>query len=147
MDQEKYLTERVDEQIEWLSKKSGFNQARYKRLRVLQLLCSASIPFLVATITDDKGPLKWIAGGLGVVVTIAEGLQALYKYHELWLQYRATSEALKREKMLFLAGSGRYQGLDNAFPAFVAEVENLLANENTQWKTYMREAEKPSKPA
>jgi hypothetical protein len=105
MDQEKYLTERVDDQIEWLSKKSGFNQARYKRLRVLQLLCSASIPFLVATITDDTGPLKWIAGGLGVVVTIAEGLQALYKYHELWLQYRATSEALNGTLTIIIFGT------------------------------------------
>ncbi len=147
MDQEKYLVDRVDDQINWLSAKAAFNQTRYKRLRVLQLLCSASIPFLVATISDNTGPLKWIAGGLGVIVTIAEGLQALYKYHELWLQYRGTSEALKREKMLFLSGSGRYGGAENAFSAFVVEVENILANENTQWKTSMWETEKPAKPA
>ncbi|MEY4135237.1 MAG: hypothetical protein RL386_1587 [Bacteroidota bacterium] len=145
MDQEKYFADRVDDQINWLNDKAGKYQARYKRLRVLQLLCSASIPFLVATISENTGPLKWIVGGLGVIVTVAEGLQALYKYHELWLQYRATCEALKREKMLFLTGSGRYQGLDNAFAVFVAEVESLLSSENTQWKTYMREADKPAK--
>lgn len=146
MDQETYLSERVDGQIKWLSDKSSFNQKRYKMLRVLQLLCSALIPFLVATISDNTEPLKWIAATLGVMVTIAEGLQALYKYQELWLQYRGTSEALKREKMLFLAGAGRYEQLDNAFTAFVAEVENILSSENNQWKAYMREVEKPGKP-
>lgn len=148
MDQEKYLSERVEDQINWLDGKAGYNQTRFKRLRMVQLLCSASIPFLAAIGTRDSIGLsfEWIVGILGVIITVVEGMQALYKYQELWLQYRSTAEALKREKMLFLTSSGRYGSAANAFALFVDKVEAILASESKLWKVQM-EQEAPAKPS
>jgi len=53
-------------------------------------------------------------------------------------QYRATSEALKREKMLFLTRSPPYDG-ERGFTEFVGRVEALLGSENTAWSDQMRQ--------
>ena len=145
MNQEQYIAERVDDQMEWLSKKAAFNQKKYKQLRVLQLSCTASIPFLVATLSDGHGVGKWVVGILGVILTISEGVEVLYKYKDLWLQYRSAAEALKREKLLFLTSSGRYGDATEAFTVFVAKVESILANENTQWRVQLAKENKPTK--
>ncbi len=58
---------------------------------------------------------------------------SIHKYHELWVQYRATSEALKREKLLYLAKVGAYANADQAFEHFVLTIEAILSDENKQW--------------
>lgn len=138
MDEKQYSLERIDDQITWLEKKAAHNQSRFKMLRIIQLVFSASIPFMVALISDGTHVLKWVSGGFGVAITICEGLQALYKYQELWMQYRSTAEALKKEKYLFLSKAGKYEGASNPFPLLVVEVESILSNENLQWKEQIK---------
>ena len=143
MDQEKYLTERVDEQIEWLEKKAAFNQLRFNRVRMVQLLSSACVPFLVAMISGGDGPVKWVAGGLSVIITICEGILALYKYQELRLQYRSTAEMLRKEKLLFLASAEKYENQEGSFKLFVIEAESILAQDNVQWRSQIEKVDKP----
>jgi len=69
----------------------------------------------------------------GVIVAVSQGMISINKYHELWLQYRATAEALKREKILYLAKVGAYANADQAFEHFVLTVEAILSDENKQW--------------
>ena len=142
MDAQQYITERVDDQINWMEGKASHNQSRFKQIRIVELICSASIPFLVALISDSTDALKWVAGAFGVTVTICEGLQVLYKYQELWMQYRSTVEALRKEKILYLSKAGRYDGMANPFPSFVVEVESILGQENVEWKKHIEKIEK-----
>ena len=142
MDEQQYLSERVDAQINWLDGKAAFNQRRFKRIRIIELVSSASIPFLVALITDATVALKWITGLMGITITVCEGLQAMYKYQELWIQYRSIAETLKREKLLYLTKAGRYEGIPNPFPQLVVEVESILGQENAQWKSQTESIEK-----
>ena len=67
-----------------------------------------------------------------MLIAIAAATGGLFKYHENWIQYRATSEALKHEKFLFLGGSAPYDG-ENAFQLLVQHVEGLISKENTNW--------------
>jgi hypothetical protein len=48
MEQNTYIQERLDDQIDWYDKKSQSNQKWHKRLRVIELIAGASIPFLAA---------------------------------------------------------------------------------------------------
>jgi hypothetical protein len=147
MTEQEYLTNRVDDQINWLNAKSSFNQKRYKRLRVAILLVSVSIPLMSGFITDERWGLKLLVGAAGAIVAVCQGLLSLNKYHELWLQYRATAEALIRTKFLYQLKAGSYADNEKALQAFVADVESILANENSKWvEQFIKDTEKPAAP-
>jgi hypothetical protein len=46
-----------------------------------------------------------MTGGLVAVIVVLEGAQHLYQFHEQWITYRSTAEALKHERYLYLASS------------------------------------------
>jgi len=133
MTEQDYLKDRVDDQINWLGNKSILYKKSYRRLRTIILITSALIPLLSGFITDINWPLKMLVGLGGVIVAVSQGMISINKYHELWLQYRATSEALKREKLLYLAKVGAYANADQAFEHFVLTIEAILSDENKQW--------------
>jgi hypothetical protein len=136
MTQDEYLSTRVDEQIEWLSRSSQSNQHRFKRLRLMELCLATGIPVLAAYVDVHAG-IRLAVAVAGALVAIIAGALALWKPQELWVQYRATAEALKREKMLLLTGSPPYNA-EQAFATFVVRVETLLGSENSAWAVQMR---------
>jgi hypothetical protein len=140
LDTEQYIKERVDSQIEWFSTRSGSNQARFKQLRLAEIILASVIPLLTAY-ADKALPLKVIAGAVGVLVAIIAGTLALYKYQENWIHYRTNAETLTREKMLFLTRSGPYAG-DGTFQEFVKRIESILGSENSQWAEAAKEPPK-----
>ncbi len=140
LDAETYLKERVDDQISWYSRKSGFCQKRYKTLKISTLLFAVTIPFL-SGLMDELNWMKYVIGGMGVAIAAIEGIQSLYKYKDNWIQYRITSEALKREKLLYLTQSGDYAEMSDPFKAFVQRAEQLMAGEQAEWKEYITKVE------
>ncbi len=141
MSTEEYLRDRLDDQINWYSQKSLWNQAWFKRLRVVEILFATSIPFLVSYITLETGILKVIVGAMGVVVALVSGLVTLYRFQENWIEYRTTSETLKHEKYLYLTQSAPYDG-DQPFRLLVERVEATISKENTNWAQLTREKAK-----
>jgi len=143
MNDKEYMVERVDDQINWLEGKAASFKRKFMRIRTLELVCSALIPFLVAMIPGAEGGngwfflFKWVTGGLGVVITILAGIQTLNKYQELWSQYRAVAESLKSEKLMYLTRAGHYSSAADAFQLFVINVEAILARENEKWQRHI----------
>ena len=143
MNDKEYMVERVDDQINWLEGKAASFKRKFMRIRTLELVCSALIPFLVAMIpgAGDNDRLffvfKWVTGGLGVVITILAGIQTLNKYQELWSQYRAVAESLKSEKLMYLTQAGQYSNAPDAFQLFVINVESILARESEKWQRHI----------
>jgi hypothetical protein len=138
-----YMYRRVQDQIDWYDRKSVWNQTWFKRLRVVEIVAAALIPFLTAI--PDVTLMRYVVGGLGVVVTVVAGVIALFQFQERWPEYRATCEALKREQFLFLTGAGPYAGAV-AFPTFVQRVEAVLSNENANWAQSVVKPEKDDEP-
>lgn len=136
MTPDQYLSERVDDQIQWLSDKSGVNQHRFKWLRLTEICLAAGIPVLAAY-SDTSLAIRLSVAVAGALVAVIAGALALWKHQELWIQYRATSEVLKRERMLFATKTPPYDG-DQAFAGFVTRVEGLLGAENAAWTDQMR---------
>lgn len=137
MSPEEYLNDRLDDQIKWYDEKSAWNQKWFKRLRILEILFAVAIPFFISQITGDSGPLKLIAGAMGVVVALVAGLVTLYRFQENWIEYRATAETLKHEKYLYLTQSAPYER-DDAFHLLVATIESAISKENTGWSQSFR---------
>jgi len=71
-------------------------------------------------------------GVFGVVVAVIASLLALLRLQEHWISYRATAEALKTEKFLFLTQTQPYDKED-AFHLLVQRVEALLSKESAEW--------------
>ena len=108
MNEEKYIKERVQNQIDWYSKKSALNKKLHLWFRGLIIVFSATIPFLTGLIEDKSKSLTIIVGVLGVLIAVLTSLTALMKFQEKWSEYRTTSETLKHEKYLYETKSGPY---------------------------------------
>ena len=81
-----------------------------------------------------------------VVVAVIAGLLSLYRFQENWTEYRASAEALRQERFLYLTRTAPYAG-DNAFTLLVGRVEDLLRSERSGWAEAMRAADEDEKDA
>lgn len=134
MGEEDYLEQRLQDQLDWYERKSSYYQHRYKRLRLIEILCAAIIPFLSGFVTHEQYG-DWFAYGvgiLGIVIAISAAIASLGKYHEQWIQYRSTAEQLKHEKFLFLTKTEPYDD-DERFTMMVQRIEGLISKENSNW--------------
>ena len=122
--------QRLEDQIDWFDRKSIRHQIWYRRLKVTSIGSAALVP-LVSSLDG----YALLAGLLGVVVVVVEGLQHVNQHHENWIRYRSTCENLRHEKYLYQAGAGGYEGLsdDQALRQLAAQVESLLARESNDW--------------
>ena len=136
MEQDGYVKDRLDNQIDWYDRKSIQNQKWFKRLQVVSIVGAASIPFLSGYITETTIFLKIATGLLGLMVAAITAILGLYKFQENWLEFRTTCESLKHEKYLFLTNTDPYH-VEQPFQLLVQRVEGLISKENTNWSQYM----------
>lgn len=145
MQPEEYLKQRVDDQIAWYSNKSKRAQRFYKILRVLEICVAASIPVL-SGFSERISNATLIIALAGVLLTIVAGLLSLFRYQEIWVSYRATSESLLREKFLFLTRTAPYD-VPSPLPLLVERAEAMMSQENKTWTSYIRTAANAKPPA
>ena len=142
MQAEEYLHQRLDDQIDWYDRKSRAAQRRYKFLRVLEICLAASIPvisgFAEHVPTWVLHPTLLVALA-GVMLTIVAGLLSLYRYQEVWVNYRTVCDSLRREKFFFLTRTPPYD-TPTPLPLLVERAESLMSQENNSWTTYIRTA-------
>lgn len=127
---------RLEEQITWYDKKSSLNQRWFKTLKIAQITAGALIPF-----TSTVGAPASVAGALGVLIVIFEGLQSLSQYQHNWISYRATCEQLTQEKFLWLAKAGTYSSATKPDALLAERVEALISSEAATWTTTIQQKE------
>lgn len=146
MNADEYISQRLENQIDWYDRKSQSAQKWYKRLRLVEFLCAATIPFCVGLVTDERMYLQITVGILGVMIAIITAVQGLYQWNEDWIQYRTTCESLKKEKYLFLTCAEPYDHEEKEnLNLLVQRVETLVSKENTNWAQYMMNPTEPEK--
>lgn len=128
MSQSDVVTDRLDDQLNWYDKSASSNERMFKRLRIATIVVSSSIPLCAAFVKYTV-----ITGGLGALIALFEGLQQLNQYHQNWITYRSTAEALKHEKYLFLASAGSYATSENPRTLLAERVESLVSQEHSRW--------------
>jgi len=131
-----YFEQRLDDQIDWYDRKSSLNQSAYKRMRLVEIVAAASIPFL-AGYAQASVYVGIAIGLIGLTVAALAGILSLYRFQENWNEYRSAAESLKQEKYLYLARTAPYDG-DRSFELLVQRVEALLKSETTAWTQAMR---------
>jgi len=119
--------ERLEDQLDWYSRKSAAAQKAYKQLKLGQLMVGTAVPVIACLEISSA-----LTAALAAVVVVAEGVQQLYQWQTNWVQYRSTAEALKREKYLYLAAAGPYHAEDR-HRVLAERVEELISQEHASW--------------
>ena len=132
---------RLEDQIDWYDRKSRSAQRTFKRIKVVEILAAAAIPFLAGlTFQHDK----LVTAGLGVLITILEGVLHLNQYQQIWNTYRSTCESLKHEKYVYLAKAGPYAGVADPYALLADRVESTVSQEHAQWSALQQQSGKSS---
>jgi hypothetical protein len=144
MNEENYILERVDDQINWYDKKSQSAQHRFKLLRGFEICAAASIP-LIAGFAKAPFPVTLVLAVVGALIAIVSAITSLNQYQENWTGYRGACESLRQEKFLFVTKAEPYHE-GQAFSLFVQRVESLLSRENGAWAQYTQESLQKTSP-
>jgi hypothetical protein len=129
---EAYLSERIDEQLDWLNKASKRNKNQFVRLRILEIVLGSFVA-VASPLMGNHTWAKWVIPLSGAGIAISGSVLALNRNQENWVRYRTLVEQLKREKFLFLSGVAPYEKGEAAFTQFVRTVEDLMTQERTSW--------------
>ncbi|MBM9518341.1 DUF4231 domain-containing protein [Desulforhopalus vacuolatus] len=136
MNEEEYISSRVDNQIDWYDLKSQKAQNCFKWLRGIEIFSAAAIP-LIAGFAKEPFPVTLVIGSLGALIALISSFIGLNQFQENWTEYRTTCESLKHEKYLFLTNSEPYNESE-PFSLFVQRVESLISKENSAWSQYTK---------
>ena len=127
------IMERLEDQIAWYDRKSMSSQRIFKRMKIVEIVAAGMIPFLATLSLKEMPWSPWLTGGLGLTVTVLEGLLHLGQYQQNWITYRSTCESLKHEKYLYLGKSGPYGSAENPHSLLAERVESLVSQEHAKW--------------
>jgi hypothetical protein len=130
---------RLEDQIDWYDRKSRSAQHTFKRIKVVEILSAAAIPFLAGLNYPHD---KLVTGGLGVLITVLEGLLHLNQYQQNWTNYRSTCEALKHEKYVYLGNANPYASVHDPRALLAERIESTVSQEHAQWASIQQQAAK-----
>ena len=133
------IFDRLENQIDWYDRKSRASRRMFKRIKIIEILSAAAIPFLAALSFPYD---KLVTAGLGVLITVLEGLLHLNQYQQNWTTYRSTCEALKHEKYVYLASAGPYANASAAHALLAERIESTVSQEHAQWSSIQQQAAK-----
>ena len=129
---------RLDDQIAYHNRKSSKYQKYYKRIKTVEIIAAAMIPFLSALhVAENHDYLRYtlaIATALlGVLITILEGVLQLYQFQQIWITSRATAEGMMHEKFMYLAKAGAYATAPDPLALLAERIETIGSQENAKW--------------
>ncbi len=131
------LWDRLQANIDWYDRKAKANQRAYKVSKISIIVLAILIPVLAeyGFIPGMHDSRAFLVGAAAGVIVLLEGLQALNKWQESWILYRATCEGLRNEQHLFAERAGPYSGLKpEAAQRLLAErTSSLVMAEHSKW--------------
>jgi Protein of unknown function (DUF4231) len=133
---------RLEDQLAWYDRKSVDCARRFKVLKGAEMIAAAAIPVVAVEHTPAI-----TAAVLGALVLLVEGFLQLNQYQQNWITYRATAEALKHEKFLYLARADVYAHARHPDALLAERIERLISQEHARWETARRQTEEPQKQA
>ncbi len=135
---EKYISNRVDDQIKYYDSKSVEYKKKHENISLATIIISsliALVPAFIDILPNFKEVISFISAFLAAVITVLQAIDKLKKYNDLFYQFRITCEKLKQEKELYLHQSGEYKRTDEMTneQLFVERCESIMATENGTW--------------
>ena len=127
----KYLAKDYADALKFYDDRARSSKWMYRACSIYLIVASAILTPLVAF--APEGGWRIVAAVLSATLVIATGLLAHLKCHENWLSYRASWDALRRERRLFENASGPYRFDPDKPRLFVERVEAVLMKEGSEF--------------
>jgi len=124
------ILDRLEDQISWYERKRDLNRRAFRWIKATEIVAAAIIPLLAVL---NLNHATWLAGGLGIVITILEGLLHLNHYQENWITYRSTCDSLKHEKYTYLGKASPYANVSDPHALLAERIELLVSQEHAKW--------------
>lgn len=150
MDIEKYMTERVEDQLKYYEKAANKAKNIHIRMQTTIIILGLLVPVVVNLPTDwgiQMNGQAYIRGAvtiMSLLLAVLTGISNFRKYGDLWLTYRMTEELIKHEKFLFLTSSGQYIKNENAQHDFVQTIESIISSEHNKFRSIIEESRRPT---
>jgi hypothetical protein len=127
-----YRDGRYAEALEYYDGRAIRNQRWYHFCSVYTLAVSIAVtPVLLGDWPRGHGLI--FAAILSPTIALVAGVSDHFRFHENWLSYRATWDALRRELRWRDATVGPYAGIPDRNARFVERVEGLMSHEGGEW--------------
>jgi hypothetical protein len=133
------IMDRLEDQIGWYDRESIANQRYFKGIKMVEIVAAAMIPFLSAF---SLSRMTWVTGGLGVLITVLEGMLHLNQYQQNWIAYRSTCESLKHEKYVYLGKAAPYASAEDPHALLAERIESLVSQEHAKWASIQQQEPK-----
>lgn len=133
------IMERLEDQIGWYDRKSMINRRYFGRIKMVEIAAAAIIPFLSAF---SYPRMMLVTGGLGVLITVLEGMLHLNQYQQNWIAYRSTCESLKHEKYVYLGKASPYANTADPHALLAERIESLVSQEHAKWASVQQQEPK-----
>lgn len=131
-----YITYRLKSQIKWYDEKAISYKRHYNIITFFIVIISTLVPILAAV---DSTKFKYFIIALSAVDTILISFNKIFKFQELWIEYRNIHRLLEIEFVKFIELTSPYNDLDfrKNKEHLVASIEYILNIENSKWKGLM----------
>ncbi|KPU45568.1 hypothetical protein OXPF_08010 [Oxobacter pfennigii] len=121
------------ENYKYYDEKSIIYKRNYYILTVSSIVLSALIP-LISLFIEIYPFFKYLIAFLGSAASIMTALNAHYRFHEKWIEYRSAAEDLKCHKYLFETQSLPYKGKYKD-ELLLSNVYSIVKAEHISWKS------------
>ena len=145
MNLDSYITDRVDDQVEYFDQHARRNQRIYRFLRMTTITCNVLTSLAIALTFAAPARYK-VYVGLGalvltMIVLATYQIQEFYNFGAKWEKFRLVAEQIKSEKYLFLNDAGAYCAGDTESMkrAFIERIEGIIQGTDKSYFLLMTE--------
>jgi len=124
----------VNDFVKWYNSHSQTNRWAYLTMKAVQIVLAAAIPILTP-LEISRQSIAVMGGTIGVL----EGIIQLGQFHQSWIRYRSTCEALRSELFLYRTRAGPYSQASDPHALLAERSNSLVSAENSRWQA-MRES-------
>ena len=135
-----FLKKRWLHQVLYWDQRSRAARRKYFLLRSVIVVGGVLIPTLAGLQFEA---LRYVIGGIGLVVALSAALESLFSYGEIWRLKRRAAERLKIEGWRFFQKAGDYSDdYGKAFPTFADRSETIIEQEIEDYVALTRKDQK-----
>ena len=130
---DEYFQVHLNGQREWYSRKAT-SYKQWGQILSVVVIASGALVSVIQLLPVDADA-RWAAiltACLGLIITVAKGIDRIGKFEESWAGYRKASESMKREYRLYINNAGLYAEMgdeEQAYRRFVEQIEQIIAEE------------------
>lgn len=136
---EKYINDRLLQQIEYYSKESKKLQEEYYAISIVSIIVLAIIP-IITLLSDAFTSFRYLIAGASAISSVLSSVLLIRKTKDNWLEYRATSEALQSELAKYNCCASVYnvKSDEERLVILVNTCEKIMSAEHNGWYARMK---------